>query len=727
MIRGRSAAAGALLATLVACAGARHAPPAGSAPGPAASAPAPFSSPLEARAAMLMLEDERRFDADAIARAANGADPAVRAAAARAAGAIGDRRGSPLLARLSRDTDSRVRAAAALGLETAGDAGGTGPAEALLADPEPRVRCAAARAAASLRTPTGRAALVAAVGADPRPCFLYALARFGDEESAAAARALAAAPEADVRRAAVYAFARNPVPGSSAALLRALSDPDGEAAAWAARALGILADPSALSALLAALDRPEAGVRTLALNAIAALEEKAPAPAAPDRVARIVALSRAADPSVATAAIAALRVFPGDREAFRTVHALAASGNGRRRDVAFASEMAMLGDRGRGRIGDAIGSPDAALRAVAAASLARLPEDAAAPLREEFLRDPSPRVREAAVAAVPADAAHRPALEALLADADAGVRSAVVDRLAEADDPAALPAIRAALAASRGDGIPDVALSAVHAAARLKGDAARALLLDAADGPRVLVAREARRALVASFGGDPAALALPPYSTGRTRAEYEAILEAAGDDHRATVTTTRGVFTIALDVASAPLTVANFETLARRKFFDGTAFDRVVPWFVVQGGDPTGTLHGGPGYEIRDELGGGEYLPGRVGMGLEGPDTGGSQWFVTLSRQPHLDGRYPLFGRVIDGQDVVARIEQGDRVLSVVVAVRHAQNVAVRHANTVAVRHAQNVAVRHAQNVAVRHANTVAVSHAQNAAVSHAQNAAVRR
>ncbi|HET7453530.1 MAG TPA: peptidylprolyl isomerase, partial [Thermoanaerobaculia bacterium] len=540
-------------------------------------------------------------------------------------------------------------------------------------------------AVASLHAESGRTALISAVRAEPRACLLYALARFGDETAAAAARDLALSADAEIRRAAVYAFARNPVPTSSAALGRSLSDPDGEAAAWAARALGILGDPAALPALLAALDRREPLVRTLALNAIAALEEKARAPVAPDRIARIVALSRTADPSVATAAIAALRSFPEDREAFRTVHALAVSGTGRRRDVAFASEIAMLGDRGRGRIGDAIGSPDVSLRAAAAASLARLTEDGAAGLRTEFLRDPSPRVREAAVNTVPADAAHRPALEALLSDPDAGVRSAVVDRLAESKDPAVMPAIRAALAASRGDGIPDAVLSAVRAAARIRGDDAKALLAEAADGPRVLVARQARRALVSAFGADPAALPLPAYPAARTLREYESILEESGRDHRARVTTARGAFLIALDARAAPLTVANFEALARRKFFDGGAFDRVVPAFVVQGGDPTGTLHGGPGYEIRDELGDEAYLPGRVGMGLEGADTGGSQWFVTLSRQPHLDGRYPLFGRVIEGQDVVDRLEQGDALLRVeVAAASRAEVAAVSRAEKIA-------------------------------------------
>ncbi|HKB70242.1 MAG TPA: peptidylprolyl isomerase [Thermoanaerobaculia bacterium] len=665
---GLRAAGAALVAVLVGCAGARRpgrAPVPSEAPAPARTAS--FASTLEARAAMLMLEDERRFDAAALAAAAGSPDPAVRTAAAHAAGAIGDPRGRPLLVRLAGDGDSRVRAAAALGLEIARLPEGSPAAEALLGDADAGVRCAAGRAVGALHTGAGEAALVAAIRADPRPCLLYALARYGDEPAAAAARELAAAPSADLRRAAVYAFARNPVAGSSAALARALTDEDGEAAAFAARGLGVLGDPASLPALLSALDRRETGVRTLALNAIGAIEEKGRTAIPRDRAARIVDLSRLADPSVATAALAALRWCADDREAFRALHAQAVSGAGRRRAVAFSAELAVLGDRGRARIADASASPDSAFRAAGAAALVFLTEDAAAGLRDAFLRDPSPRVREAAVGTFPLDAARRPAIAALLADPDPGVRSAVVDRLAESGDPAVVPPIEAAMRASRSDTIPDVALSCVRAAARLKRDPARKLLESAAGWPRGVVAREARRALIDGFGGDAAALAPAPYATGRVISDYEKILEDSEGAHRASVTTARGTFTIALDATAAPLTVANFEALARRKFFDGTKFDRVVPWFVVQGGDPTETLHGGPGYEIRDELVAGSYERGSVGMGLEGADTGGSQWFVTLSRQPHLDGRYSLFGRVITGQEVVDRLEQGDALLSVAV------------------------------------------------------------
>lgn len=116
------------------------------------------------------------------------------------------------------------------------------------------------------------------------------------------------------------------------------------------------------------------------------------------------------------------------------------------------------------------------------------------------------------------------------------------------------------------------------------------------------------------------------------------------------------------------MTVDSFVSLARKGFFDGTAIHRVVPDFVVQAGDPRGDGTGGPGWVLRDELNSRPYLRGTVGMALSGPDTGGSQWFVTLSRQPHLDGAYTVFGEVTEGMGVVERIEQNDRLVSVTVS-----------------------------------------------------------
>ncbi|MFC4404304.1 peptidylprolyl isomerase [Gracilibacillus xinjiangensis] len=118
---------------------------------------------------------------------------------------------------------------------------------------------------------------------------------------------------------------------------------------------------------------------------------------------------------------------------------------------------------------------------------------------------------------------------------------------------------------------------------------------------------------------------------------------------------------------AAPNTVANFEKLANDKFYDGVIFHRVIPGFVAQGGDPTGTGMGGPGYTIKCETEGNphKHIAGSLSMAHAGKDTGGSQFFLVHEPQPHLDGVHTVFGQVIEGMDTVLRIKQGDAMKTV--------------------------------------------------------------
>lgn len=135
----------------------------------------------------------------------------------------------------------------------------------------------------------------------------------------------------------------------------------------------------------------------------------------------------------------------------------------------------------------------------------------------------------------------------------------------------------------------------------------------------------------------------------------------------ARIYTSEGEIRVDLAAADAPYTVWNFATLADRGYFDGIVFHRVVPDFVAQAGDPRGDGWGGPGWEIPDEINERAYEEGAVGMALAGPDTGGSQWFITLSPQPHLDGSYTVFGKVTQGLQNARAIDQGDRIERIVI------------------------------------------------------------
>ncbi len=137
-----------------------------------------------------------------------------------------------------------------------------------------------------------------------------------------------------------------------------------------------------------------------------------------------------------------------------------------------------------------------------------------------------------------------------------------------------------------------------------------------------------------------------------------------------TMETTKGTIEIALQPQHAPVTVNNFVFLIGEGFYDGVVFHRVIANFVIQGGDPTGTGMGGPGYKFQDETYGNplKHERGVLSMANAGPNTNGSQFFITHSPQPHLNGRHTVFGKVTKGMDVVDKIQQGDKMTRVTVS-----------------------------------------------------------
>jgi peptidyl-prolyl cis-trans isomerase B (cyclophilin B) len=135
----------------------------------------------------------------------------------------------------------------------------------------------------------------------------------------------------------------------------------------------------------------------------------------------------------------------------------------------------------------------------------------------------------------------------------------------------------------------------------------------------------------------------------------------------ATIETEKGNLVLELFASDVPRTVNNFVTLAREGFYDGLTFHRVVPGFVVQGGDPNGDGTGGPGYQFDDEITEHTHVAGALSMANSGPNTNGSQFFITYTPQHHLDGVHSVFGQLIEGMDVLERIEQGDVMIRVTI------------------------------------------------------------
>jgi len=212
----------------------------------------------------------------------------------------------------------------------------------------------------------------------------------------------------------------------------------------------------------------------------------------------------------------------------------------------------------------------------------------------------------------------------------------------------------------------DAPLAILDSLAKQKSTPANDAIKTALDSPDHLIRRKAVTLLEANGAGDFSSR-IGTAQTRNTTADYERAIARIEKTVSAVVTTSRGAFTIQLLPNEAPLTVDNFVQLAKRGYFGGITVHRVVPNFVIQDGDPRGDGNGGPGYQIRCEINEVAYERGAIGMALSGKDTGGSQWFATHSPQPHLDGGYTVFGKVIRGMDVVDNTVRGDVIRSIVI------------------------------------------------------------
>lgn len=137
--------------------------------------------------------------------------------------------------------------------------------------------------------------------------------------------------------------------------------------------------------------------------------------------------------------------------------------------------------------------------------------------------------------------------------------------------------------------------------------------------------------------------------------------------YSATIETSKGNLEIELYAADVPNTVNNFVFLAREGFYDNTTFHRVIPGFMAQGGDPTGTGAGGPGYRFADEFTAHTHVAGALSMANAGPDTNGSQFFICYEPQPHLNGRHSVFGLLLSGMDVLKSLVNGDAIKSITI------------------------------------------------------------
>jgi cyclophilin family peptidyl-prolyl cis-trans isomerase/HEAT repeat protein len=307
------------------------------------------------------------------------------------------------------------------------------------------------------------------------------------------------------------------------------------------------------------------------------------------------------------------------------------------------------------------------VRVALANALGTLPSAQSLPRLTVMLQDPEQKVIPAVLGALASSKAT--GVERILLDRlsnqDLSIRAAAATALADLKIAAAVQPLTDAYRRAASEDSYTARAAALGALARLDPAAARPVLLEALKD-RDWAVRVRALALLKEQKVTGQDEAVRPATTGRsvTDPQWQAIVAPPFSPH-AFIETDKGTIELELAVIDAPLTVANFMALARKGFFRNVAIHRVVPDFVVQGGDPRGDGEGGPGYTIRDELNQLPYLRGTVGMALDWEDTGGSQFFITHSPQPHLDARYTVFGRVVAGMDVVDRIVQWDVIRNI--------------------------------------------------------------
>ena len=638
---------------------------------------------LEHRALLLLVADRREYEPVALNTALE-RGPEVRRLAALAFGRVGDPRGVPSLQSLLADSDPSVRRATAFALGEIGERGHEDAARALLSaltDPDRQTGRLAVEGLAKSGVVL-ESVVEKLIAGDPEeffPRLLPDLFRFqvvakGRGETSPAVVRWAVAyleqneppPMAKLRARAAYALAREPLSEALPKLRELLADPDPWVRGWAARALGSIGERSDLDRLRPLLDDGAPGPIIQALRAARRLIDSGLIAPPESWRSRLLELLDDPRPGVRLTAIEHSAPFLLDEALGNRLALFVERGEAREKGLALLSlalgqdERAMLGVVALAKASD----PD--LRAAVAEPAALL---GATKILDQLTVDPHPKVRSAALVTwlLGDSEGSLSRLEQALMDTDPGVRATALEWAIE-QPLLSKDFLLGALGRARRERMIELKVAAVRAiAARAEAEplergALVAVLEELAEGGpgSDYVTRRQAIAALNDLGREPPALGA--VDSRKSLELYRDVVRRTSSPRQVRVETDRGVFTIELACGEAPLTCLNFLQLANQGFYDGSSFHRVVPDFVAQAGDPRGDGRGGPGYTIRDEMNPLRYERGSVGMALSGPDTGGSQFFVVLSPQPHLDGGYTLFGRVIEGMNAVDLLLQGDLI-----------------------------------------------------------------
>jgi len=619
---------------------------------------------------------------------------------------------TPDLTKLLTDSEARIRRRAALAVGRVGLAEGAAALQPLLTDADAEVRQTAAFALGLLADKSSVPVLTTALqdtDARVRGRAAEALGLIGDAPSATAVGQMVSAyvkagaiasvapdddqwpksPEADAVRLGVFALVRQK---GYDALASAITDASGKVSGWwpIAFALQRIGDPRAVPALRQLAQTPGRYTRSFAARGLGGYKDAASIPVlrtmleqakgdlfvsvsvvralaqigAPEGVEPILGLVTAekVDPNVRLEAVTALGAMRS-HEALPYVQELMTDDWPTMRVAAVRAAAAIDPGGFPLLLSGLEPDPHWIVRGAIADVLGTVPAEVAIARLRQMLDDQDKRVIPSVIGSLTRLKA--PGLEELLLAQlkaqDVGVRSAAARALGELRPAAGAAALRDAYRQSQGDSaMQDAREAALTALARYGAQEATETIkaaMEDSDWAMRLRAASLLKTL------DPAAEtvnAIRP-APGAPIAPYTSPeLIAPTVSPHAFIETTKGTIEFELNVIDAPQTTQNFMSLARKGYFNGLQIHRVVPNFVVQDGDPRGDGSGGPGYTIRDELNDKPFVRGTVGMALSGPDTGGSQFFIMHSPAPHLDAKYTVFGQVVNGIDVVDRIQQLD-------------------------------------------------------------------
>ena len=606
----------------------------------------------------------------------------VRRRAALAIGRVGLAEGvAPLVKALAADSEPEVRQVAAFALGLIGQRSAVDPLRTALNEASPVVQGRAAEAlgligdvasAPAIAAMTSRQLLAGGVAALDQDDLAYPQSA-ATEAFRLGLYALARLKAYDVLAAVVidtsgqprarwwpiaYALSRTDDTRFLPALTALVGGGGSLTRAFAARGLQSIKGSSAVGALILRAQGWQEDPRA-AVAAIRALGQLGVPDATP--VVRALLQARLLDPGLRLETVVALGLLRDTRSVDRMIE-LAGDSWPPMRAAAFRALRQIDPDTFLMVLSGLDADPDWSVRAALASIFGTLDPSVAVLRLTAMLSDRDVRVIPAVIEALarlrPADLG--PALLRLVKHDDVIVRAAAATAIGEVKLAGGEAVLADAYRAGAGDEMYQARAAALGALATY-GAAVAMPVLKQALGDRDWAVRVKAASLARELepATDVSHLIRPAPGPAADRYASPSLVSPSTSPH-VFLETDKGTVEIELAVLDAPLTSANFLALARSGALSGLAIHRVVANFVVQDGDSRGDGEGGPGYTIRDELNERPFLRGTVGMALDWPDTGGSQYFITHSPQPHLDGRYTVFGHVVAGMECVDRLQQGD-------------------------------------------------------------------